>query len=74
MKRKRSVSVMLVAAMAATLFAGCGKNGGNDNGSTRGEALRMMVRSKNLPHSLQFRDPRSTMTMRFSRSSLRRPA
>ena len=36
MKRKRIVSVMLVAAMAATLFAGCGKNGGNDNGSTQG--------------------------------------
>ena len=35
MKRKRIVSVMLVAAMAATLFAGCGKNGGNDNGSTQ---------------------------------------
>ena len=34
MKRKRIVSVMLVAAMAATLFAGCGKNGGN--GSTQG--------------------------------------
>lgn len=36
MKRKRIVSVMLVAAMAATLFAGCGKDGGNGGGSTQG--------------------------------------
>lgn len=72
MKRKRIVSVMLVAAMAATLFAGCGNKGGS-NSSTQGERQQTETESKSLPHSSQYRDLRSMMTMRSSRLSLRRP-
>ena len=36
MKRKRMLSALLVAAMAATMFAGCGNNGGSNNSSTQG--------------------------------------
>ena len=35
MKRKRIVSMLLVATMAATLFAGCGKKGGTETGSAK---------------------------------------
>ena len=38
MKRKRIVSVMLVAAMAATLFAGCGNKGGSNSSTQGGKA------------------------------------
>lgn len=35
MKRKRMLSALLVVAMAATMFAGCGNKGGS-NSSTQG--------------------------------------
>ena len=35
MRRKRIVSMLLVATMAATLFAGCGKKGGTETGSVK---------------------------------------
>ena len=38
MKRKRIVSVMLVAAMAAPLFAGCGNKGGSNSSTQGGKA------------------------------------
>lgn len=74
MKRKRMLSALLVAAMAATMFAGCGNNGGSNNSSTQGEKQQMMGILKSLQLSLLFRGQRSTMITKFSRSSLRRPA
>lgn len=73
MKRKRMLSALLVVAMAATMFAGCGNKGGS-NSSTQGGKAAMMEILKSLQLSLLFRDPRSTMITKFSRSSLRRPA
>lgn len=73
MKRKRMLSALLVVAMAATMFAGCGNKGGS-NSSTQGGKQQMMEILKSLQLSLLFRDPRSTMITKFSRSSLRRPA
>ena len=69
MKRKRMLSALLVVAMAATRFAGYGNKGGS-----RVEKQQMMEILKSLQLSLLFRDPRSTMITKFSRSSLRRPA
>lgn len=49
MRRKKIVSMLLVATMAATLFAGCG----NDSGKK--VVLKLEVR-KSLMHSLLYRD------------------
>ena len=38
MKRKRIVSMLLVATMAATLFAGCGNDSGKKGGTETGSA------------------------------------
>lgn len=65
MKRKRIVSMLLVATMAATLFAGCG----NDSGKK--VALKLEVR-KSLMHSLLYRDLKSMMIMKSRRSSRKR--
>lgn len=73
MKRKRMLSALLVVAMAATMFAGCGNKGGS-NFPHRVEKQQMMEILKSLQLSLLFRDPRSMMITKFSRSSLRRPA
>lgn len=73
MKRKKMLSALLVVAMAVTMFAGCGNKGGS-NSSTQGEKQQMVEILKSLQLSLLFRDPRSTMITKFSRSSLRRPA
>ena len=70
MKRKRIVSVMLVAAMAATLFAGCGNKGGS-NSSTQGGKATNGDGIKEF--TAFFAVPGSMMTMRSSRLSLRRP-
>ena len=38
MKRKKIVSMLLVATMAATLFAGCGNDSGKKGGTETGSA------------------------------------
>ena len=73
MKRKRMLSALLVVAMAATMFAGCGNKGGS-NSSTQGGKAANDGDIKEFTAFLLFRDPRSMMITKFSRSSLRRPA
>ena len=58
MRRKKIVSMLLVATMAATMFAGCG----NDSGK----------KGKSLMHSLLYRDLKSMMIMKSRRSSRKR--
>lgn len=38
MKRKRMLSALLVVAMAATMFAGCGNKGGSNSSTQGGKA------------------------------------
>ena len=64
MRRKKFVSMLLVATMAATLFAGCG----NDS---RQKKVALEVR-KSLMHSLLYRDLKSMMIMKSRRSSRKR--
>ena len=68
MKRKRIVSMLLVATMAATLFAGCGNDSGKKGGTETGAPE---VR-KSLMHSLLYRDLKSMMIMKSRRSSRKR--
>lgn len=63
MRKKKFVSMLLVATMAATLFAGCG----NDSG----KKVALEVR-KSLMHSLLYRDLKSMMIMKSRRSSRKR--
>ena len=71
MKRKRMLSALLVVAMAATMFAGCGNKGGS-NSSTQGGKAANDGDIKEF--TAFFAVPGSTMITKFSRSSLRRPA
>ncbi len=73
MKRKRMLSALLVVAMAATMFAGCGNKGGS-NSSTQGGKAANDGDIKEFTAFFAVPGSRSTMITKFSRSSLRRPA
>lgn len=40
MKRKKMLSALLVVAMAATMFAGCGNKGGSNSSTQGGESSK----------------------------------
>ena len=63
MRRKKIVSMLLVATMAATMFAGCGNDSGK-KGSSGGV--------KEFDASLLYRDLKSMMIMKSRRSSRKR--